>query len=118
MKFLVLMAGEDSFAKWEAMSEAERQAVFDAFERFSAAVKERGRLVAGEALDDPGSARTVRAGRPGDRPVTEGPFAETVEQLGGFWLVELPDRDSAVEVAMLLPDAYSIEVRPVVDMGE
>ena len=45
--------------------------------------------------------------------VTDGPYAETVEQLGGFYLVELPDLDAAVEAARLLPSAYTIEVRPV-----
>ena len=50
--------------------------------------------------------------------MTEGPFAETVEQMGGFWLVDLPDLDAAVEAARLLPDAYSVEVRPVIDMGD
>ena len=49
--------------------------------------------------------------------MTDGPFAETVEQLGGFFLVDLPDLDTAVEIARLLPPAYSVEVRPVVDEG-
>ena len=50
--------------------------------------------------------------------MTEGPYAETVEQMGGFWLVELPDLDAALAAARLLPEAYSVEVRPVIDMGE
>ena len=90
--------------------------VFDQFTAFTKAVEERGTVVAGEALDRPELARTVRPGP--DRSVTEGPFAETVEQLGGFYLVDLPDLDAAVEAARLLPPAYSVEVRPVIDMGE
>ena len=117
MKFLVLMAEADSFEKWDALSDADQQEHFAAFTRFSDAVKQRGSVLAGEALEAPGAARTVRPGN-GARTVTEGPFAETVEQLGGFWLVDLADRDTAVELARLLPSAYSVEVRPIVDMDE
>jgi hypothetical protein len=116
MKFLVLMAEEDTWERWGALSDAEQQDVFDSFTAFTEAVKERGTVLAGEALDRAESARTVRPGA--SRPVTEGPFAETVEQLGGFWLVDLPDLESAVGAAKLLPGAYSVEVRPVVDMGD
>jgi hypothetical protein len=116
MKFLVLMAEEDTWERWNALSDVEQQDVFDRFTAFTTAVKERGTVLAGEALDRPESARTVRPG-PG-RAVTEGPFAETVEQMGGFWLVDLPDLESALTAAKLLPEAYSVEVRPVVDMGE
>ena len=49
--------------------------------------------------------------------MTDGPFAETVEQLGGFYLLEVPDLASAVELCRLLPDGYTVEVRPVVELG-
>jgi hypothetical protein len=112
MKFLVLMAEADHFANWDAASEAEQQAVFDCFRAFDEAVLAAGgELVGGEALTRPAEARTLRPGA--DRVVTEGPYAETVEQLGGFYLVDLPDLDAAVEAARLLPSAYTIEVRPV-----
>ena len=116
MKFLVLMAEEDTWGRWNALSDAEQQEVFDRFTKFTEAVKERGTLLAGEALDRAELARTIRPGA--DRTVTEGPFAETVEQMGGFWVVELPDLETVVAAAKLLPEAYSVEVRPVVDMGE
>jgi hypothetical protein len=120
VKFLVLMAEEDTWERWNALTDAEQQTVFERFTAFTEAVKARGSVLAGEALDRPGSARTIRPNSESgaDRLVTDGPFAETVEQLGGFWLVDLPDLDSAVEAARLLPDAYSVEVRPVVDMGD
>jgi hypothetical protein len=79
-----------------------------------AAVEERGAVLGGEALGGPDGARTLHPGA-ADRPVTEGPFAETVEQLGGFYLVELPDLDTAVDLCRLLPPEYTIELRPVVD---
>ena len=90
MKFLVLMAEEDTFDRWNALSDEEQQDVFDRFTAFTTAVKERGTVLAGEALDRPENARTVRpTDRPAGRAVTEGPFAETVEQLGGFYVVDL-----------------------------
>ena len=116
MKFLVLMAEEDTWERWSALTDSEQQDVFDSFTAFTEAVKERGTVLAGEALDRAESARTVRPGA--GRSVTEGPFAETVEQLGGFWLVDLPDLETAVAAATLLPATYSVEVRPVVDMGD
>ena len=117
MKFLVLMAEEDSYEKWAAMSEAEQADHFACFERFGEAVAARGEMLAEAALDGPQAARTLRAGPAAERPLTDGPYAETVEQLGGFFLVDLPDLDTAVEVARLLPPPYSVEVRPVVDEG-
>jgi hypothetical protein len=111
VKFLVLMAEADHVDRWAASSDAEQRAVFDCFTAFGDAVRERGSLLQGEALADPAGARTL-AGDP--RAVREGPYAETVEQVGGFYLVDLPDLETAVDVARLLPPAYTIEVRPVI----
>jgi hypothetical protein len=52
-----------------------------------------------------------------NRLVTDGPFAETIEQLGGFYLVEAPDLDTLTDLCDLLPHAYAIEMRPVADMS-
>jgi len=112
MKFLVLMSEPDHFTRWHASTEAEQSAVFDSFRAFTAAVRERGDLILGEALAPEGEARTLRPGP--DRPVTDGPYAKPVEQMGGLYLVELPDRETAVDVARLLPPQYTIEVRPLV----
>jgi hypothetical protein len=111
MKFLVLMAEEDAFDRWDEASDDERDAMRRQLSTFATAVQERGTLVVGEALRRPEEARTLR---PDDgRPVTQGPFAETVEQLGGFYLVDLPDLDAAVDTARLLPETWTVEVRPV-----
>jgi hypothetical protein len=104
------MAEEDHFAKWEAASEDEHRAFFDGLAAFTAAVKERGQVLFGDALARPDRAVTVRG-----RSTTEGPYAETVEQVGGFYVVDLPSRKQAVEVARLLP-VPSVEVRPILDM--
>jgi hypothetical protein len=116
-RFLVLLTEEDHFARWEAYSEADQERDFAAFREFLTAVKERGAVLAGAALERPADARTVGPGAtPADRRVTEGPFAETVEELGGFYLVELPDLATAVEVSALLPRSHTVEVRPCVDV--
>lgn len=75
-----------------------------------------GKKIAGEALQPTQSATTIRV-RDGKRTVTDGPFAETKEQLGGFYLFEAKDLDEAIEIAARIPDVKfgSIEVRPVME---
>jgi hypothetical protein len=90
--------------------------VFDHFRAFTDAVRLRGVLVAGEALDRPSTAFTARRDTP-LRSVTDGPFAEKVEQLGGFYLADLPDEAAARELVLLLPPGYSVEVRHCPDVG-
>jgi len=115
VRFLVLMAEPDHFDTWEGADDALRERVYADFRAFSEAVRSRGSIVAGDALDRPSTARTVRPGS--DRAVTDGPFAETVEQLGGFYLVDVPDLDVAVELAALLPREYTVEVRPTLEVA-
>jgi hypothetical protein len=115
-RFLILIAEEDHFARWDAADDATREQVFADFRAFTAAVRERGRFLGGEALVHPKDARTLRPDGEA-RQVTEGPYAETVEQLGGYYLVELPDLDAAIDVASLLPRDYDIEVRECLDVG-
>jgi hypothetical protein len=112
VKFVVLLAEPDHYARWTAMSDDEQQAVFDTFHAFDRAIGDRGgSLLGGEGLAGPRSARTLRPG-PG-RLVTDGPYAEAAEQLGGFFIVEALSIESVLEAARVLPDTLSIEVRPV-----
>ncbi len=115
MRFLVLMAEADHFDKWEDADDTLRERVYTDFRAFSEAVRARGAIVAGDALDRPGAARRLAPGA--DRMVTDGPFAETVEQLGGFYLIDVADLDAAVELAALLPREYTIEVRPTLEVS-
>ncbi|ADB32975.1 YCII-related protein [Kribbella flavida DSM 17836] len=115
-RFLILIAGADHFARWDAADDATRDEAFAGYRAFTAAVRERGRFRGGEALVHPNDARTLRPDGAGRR-VTEGPYAETVEQLGGFYLVDLPDLATAIEVGSLLPRDYDIEVRECLDVG-
>ena len=112
MRFLVLLTEKDHFDNWEAADAALRKRTIDDFNAFGDAVRARGTIVVGDALARPEEARTLSP----SRSVTRGPFAETVEQIGGFYLVDLPDLDTAVEIAALLPREYTVEVRPTVEV--
>ena len=83
---------------------------------FSAYVAEHGRELSSAALADADQATTLR--RHGDDvQISDGPFAETAEMIGGYYDVELPDLDHAIAAAKLLPDTYSLEIRPTVKIG-
>lgn len=112
MKYVILLAEDDHFARWDGADQSHRQRVTEDFARFAEAVGQRGQIVAGEALEHPKLARTVQPGG----AVTDGPYAETTEQLGGFYLIDVPTREDAVELAVLLPDEYKREVREILEM--
>jgi hypothetical protein len=113
VKFVVLMAEEDPEA-WDRATQEHRDEVFDRHRTFDKAVRERGEMVAGEALALAKEAVTLRPGTGPDRMVTEGPYAEVAEQLGGFYLIDVDSVDTALDLARLLPDGYTIEVRPAI----
>jgi hypothetical protein len=85
---------------------------------YTGMVKERGVYQAGEALHPVATATSVRV-RNGERMVTDGPFAETKEQLGGFYLLDCKDIDEAIDMAAQIPSAKfgTIEVRPIVEFS-
>jgi hypothetical protein len=113
MKYLVLIAADE--AGWDAASPQDRQVVMDAHTAFHKAVAERATMLAGEALARSHEGRTLRhAG--GEPVVTEGPYAEGVEQLGGFYLVEAESIDTMLDLCRILPSTYAVEVRPVIDL--
>ncbi len=114
MKFVVLMYQDEHV--WESATPEEQERYYAEHAAFDAAAAERGiPVLAAEALVGVASATTVR--RRGDRlDVTEGPFAETTEQLGGFYVVDAPDLDAVTELVRLLPE-YTLEIRPVADLG-
>ena len=112
----MLLAEEDASA-WERATEAERAAVFERHYAFDRAVRERGTMLAGEALAGVETARTLRT-VDGTRTVTDGPYAESVEQLGGFYLIDVADLETALDLCRVLPDGYTIEVRAAVDMED
>ena len=113
MKVLVLMAATEG--GWDTATAEERQAVMDAHTAFHKGVAERAMMLAGEALAESPEARTLRH-VDGAPVLTQGPYAESVEQLGGFYLIEAESLDLVVELCHLLPPSYAVEVRPVIDV--
>jgi hypothetical protein len=95
-------------------SEQEIGAVMTAWANYDREVKERGVFLGGEALEQTRTATTVRV-KDGQKQVTDGPFAETKEALGGFYLLECRDLDEAIEWAEKMPGAQrgAIEIRPI-----
>jgi hypothetical protein len=89
------------------------------YDAFTQEARERGLMLAGEALQPTESATSVRV-RDGNTLVTDGPFAETKEALGGFYLVDCKDLDEAIELAAKIPGARqgTIEVRPIWQLPE
>jgi hypothetical protein len=112
MKIVITLAEQDPDA-WLRASAEEQQKAFAKHRAFDTAVSARGAVLAGAALSEIADARTVHL-RDGERVVTEGPYAETGEQLTGVYVVDLPDVDTAVELVQLLPEGYVIGVRPSV----
>ena len=116
MKYALLIYGDEALAPAEGTDEfnAMYQGYYKFTEDITAADINRG----GEALHSVDSATSVKV-RGGDRTVTDGPFAETKEQLGGFYLIEVDDLDAAIDVAAKIPSVNSgtIEIRPLVDFG-
>src|SRR5919108_3857563 len=97
------------------MSEEERNAFMGDYFAYTNELKEAGAYVAADALQPVGTATTVRV-RDGEQLLTDGPFAETKEQLGGYYIVDVDSIDEAIQWASKIPSAKtgSIEVRPVV----
>ena len=111
MRYVVLIAYEPGH--WDGTDEVVRQEYFDAHHAFEAYVEQHGRRLSSAALSDADLATTVRRDGSSD-VVTDGPFAELTEQIGGYYDVELPDLDAAIAAARLLPRAYTLEIRSVV----
>jgi hypothetical protein len=111
VKFLALIYGSDS--DWAALSDEERNAVYERYRTFGEEARAAGKLVDGAELQAATTATTVRV-RSDETVVTDGPFAETREQLGGYYVLDCDSIDEAVALAAKIPAAQhgTIEVRP------
>jgi hypothetical protein len=116
MKYLCLIYDEER--DWAAMPSSESGAYLAECMAVQESIVADGHFLAGEALEQVAAAVTLRI-RNGKLSTTDGPFAETKEQLGGFYLIEARDMDEAVRVAARIPSSRTgcVEVRPVVDFG-
>jgi hypothetical protein len=118
MRYLLTLYGEEG--GWDDVSPEEMKAGMEPWNEFSEAVTGAGVFVAGEGLQPSSTATTVKKPAEDEHLVTDGPFAETKEQLGGFYLLECENLDEALEWAKKVPltPPASIEVRPVMDYTE
>ncbi len=116
MRYVMLIYGNEANAA--TASQAEQATEMEAYNAFGREVSTRGIMLGGEALHPTSSATTVRV-RENKTLTTDGPFAETKEQLGGFYMLQCKDLDEAIEFAAKIPGAQngSIEIRPVMEFN-
>jgi hypothetical protein len=117
MKYLCLIYGDER--GWQKMPKAEGDKMAAEYGSYTEDIKKSGHLLGGNALQPTHTATTVRV-RGGKVSTTDGPFAETKEQLGGYYLLEARDLNDAIQVASRIPGARvgSVEVRPVMEMTQ
>jgi hypothetical protein len=117
MKYAFTIYGDES--QRETASEEDRKAMTQAYWALTEEMQEKGVLVAGEGLYPTPTATTVRV-RDGEKGVTDGPFAETKEQLAGFYVLDVKDLDEAIEWAAKIPGSQlgAVEIRPVMVFDE
>ena len=117
MRYLCLIYENEK--AWESKPQAELEAIMGEYFAFTEGIRTSGKLVAGEALQPTQTATSVRV-RNGKISTTDGPYAETKEQLGGFYLIDAKDLNDAIQVASKIPGARdgAVEVRPVIDFSQ
>lgn len=117
MKYFVLLASDGEMTPWTEMSEEEQATSMEKHAAFDEAVAATPgvEIVGGDALGDGSMATTLRT-RGGQMTITDGPFAEAAEQMGGYYVLEAPDLDTVISLCRVLP-AYDIDIRPVLDLG-
>src|SRR6187431_3529409 len=114
MRYLCLIYDDES--KWGTMPKEQAEAMMGEYFAFTEGIKQSAHYVGGEALQPTQTATTVRI-RNGKVATTDGPFAETKEQLGGYYLIEARDLNDAIQVAARIPSARygSVEIRPIME---
>ena len=112
MKYMLLIYGDEKL-----LSEGDREQCYEESLQLAHEVKERGAYLGASPLHPTATATSVRI-RDGKRMVTDGPFAETKEQLGGFYLIDVANLDEAMGIAARIPAARwgTVEVRPVIEL--
>ena len=111
MKYMLLL-----YVPADVRENEDARAPMEAWNAYTNALRESGSLIAGDALEGLATATTVRE-RDGEQLVSDGPFAETKEMLGGYYLIDVPDLDAALGWAAKVPNAPygSVEVRPIME---
>jgi hypothetical protein len=119
MQYMLLIYDDER--RWQSLRDEERGAVMEDYFAYTRELQDRGAYLAGSALQPTATATTVRVSE-GETMTTDGPFAETKEQLGGYYLVDVDSLDEAIEWAAKIPSATrglgSIEVRPLMEVPQ
>jgi hypothetical protein len=117
MKYMLLIYHDERV--WDRHTEAEHEQIYGEYRQLIQKLQSSGQYLMGDQLQPTATASTVRV-REGKQMVTDGPFAETREQIGGFFMIEVNDLDEATSVAGQIPSARmgSVEIRPVVETAE
>jgi len=117
MKYMLLIYHEEQV--WNAHTEDERRKIYVEYRQLIQELQSSGKYLVGDQLQPATTASTVRI-RDGKQLLTDGPFAETREQIGGFFMIEAKDLDEATSIAARIPSARmgTIEIRPVVETTE
>jgi hypothetical protein len=117
MKYMLLIYHEEQ--AWDTLTEQGRQVMYAGYRKFSQEIMATGNYLAGSELHPVSTATSVRV-RDGETLATDGPFAETKEQLGGYYLIEANNLDEAIGIAARIPSARvgTIEVRPLAEAAE
>jgi hypothetical protein len=111
VKYMMMLVRDDD--QWEALSDGDRD--MDAIRRWWGGLVERGVLRGGEQLQPARTATTI-VWKQGDPVITDGPFMETKETIGGYGIIDVPDLDSAIEIARSWPAVgHKVEIRPVIE---
>src|SRR5881398_1315159 len=112
MRYALLIYADEK--AWESVPHEQQHAIYQEYEKFAQELEERGVMCGGDQLADSPAATTVRV-RDGERLVTDGPFAETKETLGGYYIIDVESVDEAIDWAAKIPGARhgSVEVRPL-----
>jgi hypothetical protein len=113
MQYLLLIYGNE--AHFNKLSKSEQGKIAEEYGAYTKSISDSGHLRGGNELDITSKAKTIRV-RNGKKAVTDGPFAETKEQLGGYYLVEARDENEALALAARIPSVRlgAIEVRPII----
>src|SRR5215204_4435005 len=116
MKYMLLIYHHEQ--SWDGIGEGERQQIYGEYRKLTEELRARGQFITGSELQPVTTATSVRV-REGNELVTDGPFAETHEQLGGYFLIEAKNLDEATSIASRIPSARTgtIEVRPLMEVA-
>jgi len=114
MKYMLLIYHDEQ--SWNTITEAERQQIYGEYRSLRAELESKGQFITGSELQPVTTATSVRV-RDGKELITDGPFAETHEQLGGYFLVEAKNLDDATAIATRIPSARTgtVEIRPLAE---